>query len=259
MKTTNHAFRALAVGFGLALCISFTAGVTSLAMAAGKSNVHLDDAHINLKDKASLQRGARSFVNNCLNCHSAQFMRWGHLTQIGLTEEQVKEYLVFNPSAKMGDYMTTALDPKDAKEWFGGVPPDLTLVARSRGSDWIYTFLRSFYVDPSSPTGWGNEVFVGTSMPHVLHDLQGSQAKQLQVKDVKGAKVESTKLVVERPGTMTPQEYDLYVRDLVNYMTFMAEPARAQRTQMGVIVLLFITVLFFAALLLKNEYWKDVK
>lgn len=255
MKTTIHAFRAWAAGLGLALCV----GLVPSAMAAGKSNVHLDDAHINLKDKASLQRGARAFVNNCLNCHSAQFMRWGHLTQIGLTEDQVKDYLVFNPNAKMGDYMTTSLDPKDAKEWFGGVPPDLTLVARSRGSNWVYTFLRSFYVDPNSPTGWGNDVFVGTSMPHVLHDLQGTAAKQTVVKDVNGSKVEMVKVAVERPGTMTQQEYDLYVRDLVNYMTFMAEPARVQRTQMGVIVLLFITVLFFAALLLKHEYWKDVK
>lgn len=251
MKTTMT--RLLASLFTVALLAS------PAAFAAG-SNVHLDDASINLKDKASLQRGARSFVNNCLNCHNAQFMRWGHLTQIGLTEEEIKANLMFNPEAKFGDYMVTALDPKDAKAWFGGVPPDLTLAARSRGSDWIYTFLRSYYVDPNSPTGWNNEVFVNTGMPHVLHDLQGSAAKvAVGEKRNHGKKEAVTKLAIERKGSMTQPEYDLYVRDLVNYMTFMAEPARVQRTQLGVGVMFFLVIAFFAALVVKREYWKDVK
>jgi len=231
-----------------------------VAFAAGGANVHLDDANINLQDKASLQSGARSFVNNCLNCHNAQFMRWGHLTQIGLTEEQIKANLMFNPDAKFSDYMTTALDPKDAKAWFGGVPPDLTLVARSRGSDWIYTFLRSYYVDPSSPTGWNNDVFANVGMPHVLHDLQGSQAKVVVGEKISHGKKEAvTKLAIERTGSMTQPEYDIYVRDLVNYMTFMAEPSRVKRTQLGVGVMFFLVVAFFAALVVKREYWKDVK
>jgi ubiquinol-cytochrome c reductase cytochrome c1 subunit len=255
MKTLLHPLRALATVVAL--------GVTAFAMpaayAGGGASVHLDSAQVNLKDKASLQRGARAFVSNCLNCHNAQFMRWGHLTQIGLTEDQIKEFLVFRPDAKMGDYMTTALDPNDAKEWLKTMPPDLTLAARSRGSDWIYTFLRSYYVDPKSPSGWNNEVFVNTAMPHVLHDLQGSAARAVETTEIGGHKVQTAKLAVERPGSMSSLEYDRYVHDLVNYMTFMAEPARAQRTQLGVIVLLFISVLFFAAVLLKNEYWKDVK
>ncbi len=230
------------------------------AFAAGGGNIHLDDAGINLKDKASLQRGARSFVANCLNCHSAQFMRWGHLTQIGLTEDQIKDNLMFNPDAKFGDYMTTALDPKDANAWFGAVPPDLTLAARSRGSDWIYTYLRSYYVDPSSPTGWNNAVFANVNMPHVLHDLQGSAAKIVVGEKMNhGKKEDVTKLVIERAGTMTQPEYDLYIRDLVNYMTYMAEPARVQRQQLGVGVMFFLVVAFFAALVVKREYWKDVK
>lgn len=242
------------------VAFALTALIASVAHAAGGSNVHLDNPQINLKDTASLQRGASHFVANCLNCHNAQFMRWGHLTKIGLTEDQIKNNLAPDPGIKMGDYMTTALDAKDAKDWFGGVPPDLTLAARVRGSDWIYTFLRSFYVDPASPTGWNNEVFPNVGMPHVLHDLQGSAAKQVVgEKESHGKKIPVTKIALERQGTMTPQQYDLYVRDLVNYMTFMAEPARVQRTQLGVGVLFFLVIAFFAALLVKREYWKDVK
>jgi ubiquinol-cytochrome c reductase cytochrome c1 subunit len=243
----------------LAIAI-LAAALAPAVLAAGKSDVPLDVAPINLKDQASLQRGARNFVVNCLNCHNAQFMRWGHLTKIGLTEDQIKNNLALDPNVKMGDYMTSALDAKDAKDWFGGVPPDLTLVARSRGSDWLYTFLRSFYADPQSPTGWNNEVFPNVGMPHVLHDLQGTSAKQvIGEKDVGGKKVAVTKIALERQGTMNTQEYNEYVRDLVNYMTYMAEPARVQRTQLGVGVLFFLVVAFFAALLVKREYWKDVK
>ena len=244
----------LVTGVSLAVLAS---GVT---LAAGGTAVHLDNPHINLKDEASLQRGAQTFVTNCLNCHQAQFMRWGHLTQIGLTEDQIKANLMFNPDGKFGDYMTSNLDAKDANAWLGKVPPDLTLVARVRGSDWLYTFLRSYYVDRSAPSGWNNEVFPNTAMPHVLHDYQGAMAKVVVgEKESHGKKEALTKLVMERAGTMNPQQYDLYVRDLVNYLTFMAEPVRVKRTQMGVVVLLFLVVGFFAALIVKREYWKDVK
>ncbi len=238
----------------LAVCISVP------AIAAGGAAVHLDSAPVNLSDQPSLQRGARNFVTNCLNCHSAQFMRWGHLTQIGLTEEQIKANLMFNPEAKFSDYMTTSLDPKDAKEWLASVPPDLTLVARVRGANWLYTFLRAFYVDPNSPSGWNNEVFPGVSMPHVLHDLQGAPFKLVVgEKESHGKKVPVTKLTVQRAGTLSAQEYDLYVRDLVNYLVFMGEPVQLKRTQWGVWVLFFLVIAFFAALVVKREYWKDVK
>jgi len=248
--------RSILVATGVCLGALVSGGT----LAAGGTKVHLDNPHINLKDEASLQRGARTFVTNCLNCHQAQFMRWGHLTQIGLTEDQIKANLMFNPDAKFSDYMTSSLDAKDAKAWLGNVPPDLTLVARVRGSDWLYTFLRSYYVDPLAPSGWNNAVFLNTAMPHVLHDLQGAMAKVVVgEKESHGKKEVVTKLVMERAGTMSPQQYDLYVRDLVNYLTFMAEPVRVKRTQMGVVVLLFLVVAFFAALIVKREYWKDVR
>ncbi len=237
----------------------------AMAFAAGSAvasaaDVHLDHAPINLKDTASLQRGAKTFINYCLNCHNAQFMRYSHLTQIGLTEQQIKENLLFT-SDKFGGTMVSALDPADAKDWFGGVPPDLTLAARVRGSDWIYTYLRGFYRDDASSTGWNNTVFKNVAMPHVLHDLQGSQS-MVKVGETHGhdGKMEPLmKLAMDRPGSMTAADYDRYIADLVNYMTYMAEPARVQRTQLGVLAMFFLVVAFFITLWLKNEYWKDVK
>jgi ubiquinol-cytochrome c reductase cytochrome c1 subunit len=229
------------------------------AFAAGGSDVPLDRAPINLNDQASLQRGARNFVNYCMNCHSAQFMRYSHLTQIGLTEDDIKSNLMFGTD-KIGDTMQTALDPKDAKEWFGAPPPDLTLVARVRGNDWLYTFLRSFYRDDSTPTGWNNEVFKNVGMPHVLHDLQGTQRLNKVDEKMEHGKMQPVmKMDIERAGTMTPKEYDLFVRDLVNYLAYMGEPAQMKSKQLGIIVLLFLVLAFFAALWLKHEYWKDVK
>ena len=227
--------------------------------ASGNEDIHLDTAPINLKDQPSLQRGARNFVNYCLNCHNAAYMRYSHLTQIGLTEDQIKQNLMFTTD-KVGDTMVSALDAKDAKDWFGKVPPDLTLVARVRGSDWLYTYLRSYYRDDKSPTGWNNLAFKNVGMPHVLHDLQGSQVlSKVGEKEVHGHAEPIMKLTIDRPGTMSTQEYDLFVRDLVNYLTFMGEPARPQRTQLGVLILFFLVIAFFATLWLKHEYWKDVK
>ena len=230
------------------------------AFASGGAEVHLDSAPINLKDTASLQRGAKTFINYCLNCHNAQFMRYSHLTQIGLTEQQIKQNLLFTTD-KIGDTMVSALDPADAKDWFGGVPPDLTLSARVRGSDWLYTYLRNFYRDEASTTGWNNTVFKNVAMPHVLHDLQGTQAMVSagEKRDHDGKMEPVMKLGIDRAGSMTAAEYDHYIADLVNYMTYMAEPARAQRTQLGVLVLFFLVIAFFLTLWLKHEYWKDVR
>ncbi len=227
---------------------------------ANTEEVRLDAAPINLRDQPSLQRGAKTFVNNCLNCHNAQFMRYSHLTQIGLTEDQVKKNLMFTTD-KIADSMVSALDPKDAKEWFGKVPPDLTLVARVRGADWLYSYLRSYYRDDASPTGWNNLVFKNVGMPHILHELQGTQVlTKVGEKKGHGEHMEPVmKLTMDKPGTMTPVEYDAYVTDLVNYLTYMGEPARPQRTQLGVIALFFLVLAFFATLWLKNEYWKDVR
>ena len=250
MKTiTSHLLRALTV-----IVVS-----ASTAIASG-GTVALDKAPINLTDEGSLQRGAKNFVNYCLNCHNAAFMRYSALTQIGLTEQQIKDNLMFT-SDKFGDTMVSALDPKDAKEWFGGLPPDLTLVARVRGSDWLYSFLRSFHKDDDSPTGWNNLVFKNVGMPHVLHDLQGTLVlTKIGEKPGHGEhKDPIMKLTIDRTGSMSPAEYDRFVVDLVNYLTYMAEPVGLQRTQIGVMVLFFLVVAFFVSLWLKNEYWKDVK
>jgi ubiquinol-cytochrome c reductase cytochrome c1 subunit len=237
---------------------TFTLFTTGASASGGE--VALDKAPINLNDEASLQRGARNFVNYCLNCHNAAFMRYSALTKIGLNEQQIRDNLMFTTD-KFSDMMISALDPQDAKDWFGGLPPDLTLVARVRGSDWLYTFLRSFHRDDSAPTGWNNSVFKNVAMPHVLHDLQGTQvlAKAGEKPGHGGAMEPVMKLAVDRAGTMSAPEYDRFVADLVNYMTYMAEPARAQRSQIGILVLFFLVVAFFLSLWLKHEFWKDVK
>ena len=255
MKTTYSTLLRVLVAAPLA-ALALNA---STAMASG-GDVALDKAPVNLHDQASLQRGARNFVNYCLNCHNAAFMRYSALTQIGLTEQQIKDNLMFTTD-KFGDAMISALDPNDAKEWFGGVPPDLTLVARVRGSDWLYTFLRSFHRDDAAPTGWNNTLFRNVGMPNVLHDLQGTQvlAKVGEKRGHDEHMEPVMKLTVDRAGSMSAVEYDHFVADLVNYLTYMAEPARAERMQVGVFVLFFLVIAFFVTLWLKHEYWKDVR
>ena len=233
--------------------------VPALAGAAGVK-VPLDRAPINLHDKVSLQRGAQIFVNHCLNCHSAVAMRYTRLTDLGLTEAQIRDNLVFTGD-KIGEPMSAAMDPAVAKAAFGIVPPDLSLAARSRGVDWLYTYMRSFYRDPSTKTGWNNTLFPNVAMPHVLYEYQGDQALRVSEKmDSNTGDVKQTrKLVVERPGTLTPLDYDRQVADLVNYLAYMGEPAQTDRKQWGILVLFFLAGFFVLALLLKNEYWKDVR
>jgi ubiquinol-cytochrome c reductase cytochrome c1 subunit len=233
------------------------------ALAAGEE-LSLDRAPINDQDLISLQRGARTFVNYCLNCHSANYMRYNRLKDIGLNEQQIKDNLIFT-TGKVGDLMKVAMDPKDAKEWFGAAPPDLTVIARSRsssagsGADWLYTYLRSFYRDPSRPTGWNNIVYPNVAMPHVLYELQGEQVlKTEKVMKPEGYAVDEQRLALDRKGAMTPLEYDRLVADLVNYLNYMAEPARHERKKIGIFALLFLGLMFTLAYLLKKEYWKDV-
>jgi ubiquinol-cytochrome c reductase cytochrome c1 subunit len=224
--------------------------VPGLALASGPA-AKLDAAPVNLNDKLSLQRGAQIFVNHCLNCHAAAMMRYSKLTDLGLAEEQIRENLLFS-AERVGDPMATTLDPKDGKAWFGVMPPDLSLVARSRGADWLYTYLRGFYRDPMAKSGWNNTVFPNVGMPHVLWEYQGSQ--HLQAAE-KGA----TRLVLADPGKLPPAEYDKYVGDLVNFLVYMGEPARAKRVQIGIAVTFFLVIFFVITLLLKKEYWKDVR
>jgi ubiquinol-cytochrome c reductase cytochrome c1 subunit len=234
----------------------------ALALAAG-AEVKLDRAPIDENDQASLQRGAQVFANYCLNCHSASYMRYNRLRDIGLTDQQILDNLVFT-GGKVGDLMKIAMDPKDAKAWFGAAPPELSLIARSRaspagsGADWLYSYLRSFYRDAERPTGWNNTVFPNVGMPHALWELQGEQV--LAERKVQGAGFEKTEMVLklDKPGTLSPVEYDRMVADLVNYLVFMAEPARADRTTIGMFVLIALGLLFVLAYALKKEYWKDV-
>lgn len=222
-----------------------------LAFAAGEI-LHLDKAPDRSRDYAALQNGAKVFINYCLNCHGASFFRYNKLLDLGLTEQQVKDNLLFT-AEKIGEPMTIAMRAADAKQWFGAAPPDLTVIARARasefgsGADWLYTYLRGFYRDDSRPTGWNNTVFANVGMPHVLWELQGEQ--------VMGP---DHKLVLAKPGLMSPADYDAMVADLVGFMVFMAEPAATFRKELGVVVLIYLAVLFVFAYALKREYWKDV-
>jgi len=222
-----------------------------------------------LTDMPSLQHGAKLFVNYCLNCHAASFMRYNRMRDLGLSEDDIKRHLMF-ASDRIGDTMTVALDPKQAKEWFGGLPPDLTLITRSRadiskgsGSDYVYTYLRSYYRDPTKPTGWNNLAFPDVGMPHVLWELQGQRsAKFAEQKDPHDpTRSVHTFAGFEQiaPGTMTPGEYDESVGDLVAFLQWMSEPAQGLRVRLGVWVLLFLAIFTVIAWRLNASYWKDVK
>jgi ubiquinol-cytochrome c reductase cytochrome c1 subunit len=228
--------------------------------SSGGGKAPLDHAPVNLHDRASLQRGAQIFVNHCLNCHSASAMRYTRLADIGLDEELVKENLLF-AGDKVGETMTTAMNTAAAKAAFGVVPPDLSLIARSRSPDWIYSYMRSFYRDPHSKTGWNNTVFPNVAMPHVLWEYQGPQVLNVTERtDANTGDVRQTrKLAVEQPGTLKPVEYDQYVGDLVNYLVYMAEPAQVDRKKYGVLALVLLGIFLVLSLMLKSEYWKDVR
>ena len=229
------------------------------AHAAGGAGVKLDRAPVNIYDQESLQRGARVFVNYCLNCHSANYMRYTRMTDIGLTEAQIKDNLLF-ASEKPGETMTVAMRTADAKAWFGAAPPDLTVITRSRGADWVYTYLRTFYRDDTRPSGWNNLVFDKVGMPHVMHELQGHLVpvvREVTGEDGKPHQV-IDRLALAKPGKMTLTEYDALVADLVNYLAWMGEPAKAQRMRTGVAVILFLSLFFVVAFYLKKEFWRYV-
>ncbi|KVW95675.1 cytochrome c1 [Thiobacillus denitrificans] len=237
----------------LKIFLFLLAAAPVVAFAAGAS-VHLDKAPVNLTDKESLQRGARVFVNYCLNCHSASVMRYSRLEDLGLTEEQITDNLMF-AADKPGETMKVGMAKTDGKAWFGAAPPDLSVIARSRGADWLYTYLRAFYRDDSTVTGWNNTVFDKVGMPHVMWNLQGEMAP---VYKTQGGHDVIERLELVKPGSVTLAQYDAMVGDLVNYLVWMGEPAQVQRKQLGVIVLLFLAVFFVVAYYLKKEFWKDI-
>jgi len=233
----------------------FLVPLTALASA---SNVTLDQAPIQPTDTLSLQRGAQIFVNYCLPCHSADFMRYNRLKDLGLSKKQIRDNLIFT-GQKPGDLMTIAMKKKEAKKWFGVIPPDLSVIARSRGADWLYTYLRQFYRDESTATGWNNLVFDKVAMPHVLYQLQGDQLLKVEtVDDGHGGKHEVKKLELSKPGSHTKTEYDMYIADLVNYLVYLGEPAATYRVQLGIIVMLFLFGMLGLTYALKHDFWKEV-
>ncbi|NBW77743.1 MAG: cytochrome c1 [Betaproteobacteria bacterium] len=239
--------------------------LSGAAHASGSEGIAWDKAPVNTNDLTSLQNGAKLFVNYCLNCHSAAYMRFNRLQDIGLTTEQIKDNLLFTTD-KVGDTMKAAIDPKQAKDWFGGNPPDLTLIARSRaghqgsGADYLYTYLRTYYVDDTKATGWNNLAFPNVGMPHVLWELQGKRRPVFDTKQEHGHEVNVFKGWEQvTPGSMSPLQYDQNIGDLVNFLQWMGEPAQKSRVQIGVWVMLFLLIFTFIAWRLNAAYWKDIK
>ncbi len=242
------------------------AASTLPAMANTEGGIKWDKAPDHQNDMVSLQNGAKLFVNYCLNCHSAAYMRFNRLRDIGLTEAQIKDNLLFT-TEKVGETMKAAIDPKQAKDWFGGNPPDLSLITRSRsaqgqgsGADYLYTYLRSYYPDGTKATGWNNLAFPNVAMPNVLWELQGNRQPVYESKTEHGHEVKVFKGWQQvSPGQMTQLQYDQAIGDLVNFMQWMGEPAQGSRVRVGVWVLLFLCVFTFFAWRLNAAFWKNVK
>ncbi|MCL2830108.1 MAG: cytochrome c1 [Betaproteobacteria bacterium] len=267
----------------------------AMALASG-AELHLDRWPGSVKDQAALQNGAELFVHYCLNCHGASYLRYNRLTEIGLTEEQIKEKLMYT-AEKIGDPMRIAANAKDMRKWFGTAPPDLTVAARSHasgdgsGADWLYTYLRQFYPDASRPTGWNNVIFDNVGMPHVFWEEQGARPMTVTqvrsavdangkdagyeevvkvydvqgnvtqtVKPLAGAQHEGIRHEFGAPvgGKLSAEAYDKQVSDLVAFMVWMGEPMQEQRKQLGIGILIFLAITFVFAYLLKKEYWKDI-
>lgn len=229
------------------------------AMAIAETEAHLDEAPIDLTDKASLQRGAKLFMNYCLGCHSMKYQRYQRSFQdLGIPDELGQKYLQFT-GEKVTDYITRSMPENDAAKWFGAAPPDLTLVARVRGPEWIYTYLRSFYVDPSRPFGVNNKVFKDVGMPHVLQPLQGTPRDTHEEKMIDGEMKEVyVGIKTDGDGALSTEEYDQAMLDLVNFLEYTGEPSRLESERIGKWVLVFIVVLFVFVYLLKKDYWREV-
>ncbi|MCU0832962.1 MAG: cytochrome c1 [Chromatiaceae bacterium] len=242
-----------------ALFIASVLFLTPLLATAAGGHVHLEKANIDLTDQASLQRGAKYYVNYCMGCHSLQYMRYNRMAEdLGIDEMTLRQNLMFT-DAKPGDLMTISMRPEDGEKWFGTAVPDLTLVTRWRSPDWVYTYLKSFYLDDTRPYGVNNLVFPQVGMPHVLSSLQGVQKAVLEPGKEEGAaaaKIAGLELV--QPGSLSPGEFDAMVLDLTNFLTYVGEPMRVERQRLGIYVLLFLGLFFIVAYALKKEYWKDV-
>ncbi len=247
------------------ISLLLAAGFVGSAIASSEG-IAWDKAPSKTNDMVALQNGAKVFVNYCQNCHAAAYMRFNRLKDLGLTEQQIKDNLLFSTD-KIGDTMKVAMDVKNAKDWYGVVPPDLTLVARSRsdlgkgtGADYIYTYLRTYYRDETKPSGWNNLAYPNSAMPHVFWELQGERKPVYEEVTEHGKKVSVVKSWQQvTPGTLTPLQYDQSMGDLVGYLQWMSEPVQNNRVRIGIWVLLFLLILTFAAWRLNAAFWKDVK
>ena len=246
---------------GARALLALAAACWPLAALAAEHGYPLQDAGTDVTNLASLQRGARNFVNYCLGCHSAKYMRYSQVGQdLALTEIDLQQNLMFT-GTRVYDPMISAMPPEQARAWFGNAPPDLSLIVRSRSADYVYTFLKSFYDDPSRPTGANNAVLPQTAMPDVLAALQGRQKPRYESKpDAEGKPVQHLAgLDPAAPGEMTAAEFDGFVRDTVSFLEYVSEPAKSQRRSLGVWVILYLLMFLAFSYFLKKEYWKDVK
>jgi ubiquinol-cytochrome c reductase cytochrome c1 subunit len=239
--------------------VALAAALFAVSAARGASEVELEPAGNNIADNVSLQRGAKYYVNYCLGCHSAMYVRYNRLgSELQLSEEQLLENIMFTGEQPF-DTMSIAMRPEDAVRWFGIAPPDLSLIARSRGTDYLYTYLRSFYADPTSPTGANNLVLPGTAMPHVLWELQGVQTAVYAVDEEHGGEPVFQRFEMLSSGTLSGAEFDQVVRDIVNFLDYAGEPMQRERQALGIRVIAFLLVFLLIAYLLKKEIWKDVE
>jgi ubiquinol-cytochrome c reductase cytochrome c1 subunit len=246
--------------FGTLAALSLLVAGSQVFAAAG--GAELEPAGNDVGNVASLQRGARNFMNYCAGCHSAKYVRYNSIAKdLGLTEDQVVENLMFN-AEKTYETIEASMPLDAAARWFGQPPPDLSLMARARGTDYIFNFLKGFYLDSESPTGVDNLVLGGTSMPHVLWELQGYQSAVFEEPDRQaaeaGAEAVFSHFESVSSGALSPEDYDAFVRDTVNFLEYISEPVRGTRRVMGVWVLMFLTVFLIIANMLKNQIWKDV-
>ncbi|MEO8161015.1 MAG: cytochrome c1 [Arenimonas sp.] len=229
----------------------------------------MPSAQIDLTDKASLQRGAALYMNYCSGCHSLNYQRYSRTAEdLGLTQAEVEQNLIFS-DAKFGETISTGMNAADANKWLGKAPPDLSVEARTKaeGADWIYNYLKSFYVDESRPTGWNNAVFPGASMPNVLWEMQGMQHARTEPKqgvevchggEFQGACISGFSIPPTQQGTMDPEQFDRAARDISGFLAYVGEPAAMKRESLGVWVVLFLAFFTFLAYLLKSEYWRDI-
>jgi ubiquinol-cytochrome c reductase cytochrome c1 subunit len=234
------------------LILSLILAVMSPAALAAEATEPLDPVYVNLNDKASLQRGAQLFVNYCLSCHSAKFMRYSRMAEdLGISEDNLRQNMLF-AGERPGDLMKVSMSEEHGRRWFGTAPKDLSVITRERKPEWVYTYMRRFYVDPESPHGWNNTLFPNVAMPHVMYKLQGAQ--RLEGHDEDGRPQFET----QSPGNMTAEEYDKAMQDLTAFLVYLGEPAKLKRYSVGAMVMLFLVVLLTLVYFLKKEYWRDI-